>query len=62
MPIDDSVVIAEGATGAIIATDLVTSGSTTANYQYVKMTWGPDGTVNSVGNWNQWSNPNTTLL
>ena len=48
MPIDDSVVIAEGATGAIIATDLVTSGSTTANYQYVKMVWGPDGTVNPV--------------
>ena len=48
MPIDDSLVLAEGATGALIATDKVTSGSTTSHYQYVKMTWGPDGSANPV--------------
>ncbi|HAW81501.1 MAG TPA: hypothetical protein DCX27_18450, partial [Balneola sp.] len=48
MTINDSVTLVSGATSALIATDLVTSGSTAANYQYVKMVWGADGTINPV--------------
>ena len=48
MAVDDSVLIIEGSTAERIATDFVTSGSTSAHYQYMKVAWGADGTATPV--------------
>ena len=48
MSIDDSLILTEGATGALIATDRVTSGSTTSHYQYIKVAFGTDGTATAA--------------
>ena len=48
MSIDDTLVLTEGATGALIATDRVTSGSTTSHYQYVKVAFGADGSATAT--------------
>jgi len=41
-------VVTEGATGAFVATDTFTSDGVTQHFQYVKLAWGPDDTVNLV--------------
>ena len=41
-------VVTEGATGSFVATDTVTLEGVTQHFQYVKLAWGPDDTVNLV--------------
>jgi len=41
-------VVTEGATGSFVATDTVTLSGVTQHFQYVKLAWGPDDTVNLV--------------
>ena len=42
------IVVVEGVTSSFIATDTVTVSGATQHFQYVKLAWGPDDTVNLV--------------
>ena len=48
MTTPDAFVVTEGATGAFVATDSITTGLTTSHYQYVKLAFGQDGTATLV--------------